>query len=249
VIYAWVRRTVEWSDTEAFRAQLSARFEPQVSLWDRTFDMPYNVFRDRVREIARRNLADADGVRVADWDEIPDGAPVIPLDDDDWIAPFAGPALEDEAAAGGFAWRWPARFVEVPMGPGHRLYLARRRLMPWSAEAWYCSTNNYAMRKGAAEQDVLGKHYVASPRFLEWRRRGWLGIVERPLTAMNRTLASQTSLRFDKPLISQRNLRAKYRRHLRLYRRPVRGDLGWAQPYVEMMGELMSELGPRRGSA
>jgi hypothetical protein len=56
-------------------------------MWNQTFDLPYHVFRQRVRRIAELNLQRVENAVRARWDEIPDGALVAPVDDDDWFAP------------------------------------------------------------------------------------------------------------------------------------------------------------------
>jgi hypothetical protein len=59
---------------------------------------------------------------------------------------------------------------------------------------------------------------------------------------MNRTLASQTSLGFNRPAITRVRLIWKYREYKLLYRRRRPPELAWAQPYVEMMSALMKRL-------
>jgi hypothetical protein len=242
LIFVWVRRTVEWQDERAFRAQLDPRFEPHVERWNETFDLPFHLFRHRVREVARESLANARGITIAEWDAIPDGAVVIPIDDDDWLAPDVGPALEAQLAPDVRGWRWRASFVEVPFGPGHQLYLWRRRLFPWTPEKWYCSTNNYALRKGSATPAIFERHLEASRLFDTWRRAGSVRAFDRPLSAHNRTLGSQTSLRYQQPPRSRPELRRRYGLYRRLYDRRLPADLDWCAPYVEKMGRLMADM-------
>ena len=242
MIYAWVRKTVKWRDEEAFRAQLEPRFAQRVELWDRSFEIPYHLFRHRVREIARESLARAEGVTVVEWDQIPDGALVVPIDDDDWLAPGIGPALEAEHLDGTLGWRWRASSIESPTFLGHRLYLWRRRVLPWLPEKWYCSSNNYALRKGPGAQDLLKNHMLASHRFKSWRREGAVRVIDCALSAINRNLASQTTLRFAQQRLGRAELLRKYRRYRRLYRQPLHEELRWCQPYVARMAELMDDL-------
>ncbi|MBI3769726.1 MAG: hypothetical protein HY271_14730 [Deltaproteobacteria bacterium] len=60
-----------------------------------------------------------------------------------------------------------------------------------------------------------------------------------PLSVMNRTLASMTSLR---SIPSRFGLIRKFRRYKRLYRRALAAELSWCEPYVAMMRDLMDEL-------
>ena len=79
MIYIWVRTSVDWDDEAAVLAQCPPYFRPKLELWNATFAMPFHVFRGRVREIARDNLAAVEGAsRAAAWDEIPDGASGAP---------------------------------------------------------------------------------------------------------------------------------------------------------------------------
>jgi hypothetical protein len=85
VVRIWVRATLDYDDERAFEAQLVDRFREQVALWDSVFVMPYRVFRARVRAIAPENLELVEGAVCSSWEEIPEGALVLPCDDDDWF--------------------------------------------------------------------------------------------------------------------------------------------------------------------
>jgi hypothetical protein len=81
VIHIWVRATLDYDDEDTFREQLRPGFVAQVRLWDEAFEMPYRVFRARVREIARENLARVEGAVCSSSEEIPPGALVLPADE------------------------------------------------------------------------------------------------------------------------------------------------------------------------
>src|SRR5262249_37306645 len=156
VVYIWVRQTVDWADERAVRAQLPDGMPPRVELWDRTFEVPFHAFRHRVREIAALNHSRVEGATAtADWDEIPDGALVLPVDDDDWFAPDAARVIAGAAEPGTAGYVWPSRWVEVPTTAGHRLYLIRHRLVPSLKPMWTCTTNNYSMPKRDRDRDSL----------------------------------------------------------------------------------------------
>jgi hypothetical protein len=244
MIYIWVRATANWEDERAFLAQLDPAFKPKVDVWNDTFDMPFHRFRRETRRIAERNLSRVENAAVADWDEIPEGALVIPVDDDDWFAPNVARVLEESLDPRRTGYFWISSFIEVPINLGHRLAGIRRAIFPRTPPRWICSTNNYAIVKQPDTKLLLEKHTMAS---------GWFGgpgqrqvhRIEQRLSVMNRTLGSQTSLGFWKPSIRRSELLRKFRRYRALYRAPVSRELDWCRPYVAMMAELMGRLNVR----
>jgi hypothetical protein len=245
VIYIWVRRTVDWDDEEGALAQLTDPWLiPKIPVWNATFNISYQRFRRRVAQIAEANHAALVGAVRAEWDEITEGSLVLPVDDDDWFAPTAARVLTAAAEPGVTGYHWRARWIEVPMDLGHRLYLLRRSLLPWTPPKWFCATNNYAMVKRPETKPLLGSHIEAS-RWFEPRAASGDASVKRidgELGLANRTLASQTTLSQRKLTVGRSELIRKFRRHRRLYRRALPAGLDWARPYVAMMGELMDEL-------
>jgi hypothetical protein len=245
VIYIWIRRTVDWRNEDAALDQLTDSWlKPKVPLWNATFNISYQGFRRRVAEIADLNHAGVEGAVRAGWDEIPEGAIVLPVDDDDWFAPAAAHILERERDAAARGYVWANRWIEVPIDLGHRLHHARRRLFPRTPPKWLCGTNNYAMVKSPEAKELLGSHVKAS-RWFEGRVSGPDGSVKRidgVLSVANRTLASQTTLSQRRMTIRRGELVRKYRRYRRLYEQPLPPDLAWCRPYVAMMRELMGEL-------
>jgi hypothetical protein len=246
-IHIWVRRPLDWEDEEAVVAQLAD--SSMVPLWNATFSITYQRFRHRVAQIAQLNHSRVEGAVVSGWDEIPDGALVVPVDDDDWFAPGAARMLEAETDPDAIAYLWTSRWIEVPIDLGHRLYLLRRRLFPRTPPKWICSTNNYAMVKSPETRKPLGDHVSGSRWFDGPVERGDPSVkrIDPPLSVANRTLASQTTLlTLRKREIGRRELLRKYRRHIELYERPLPPELDWCRPYVEMMAGLMGELEIRR---
>jgi hypothetical protein len=247
MIYIWVRQTVDWLDEDAFWAQVPPRFKPRAEVWNANLNMPFHLFRHRVRQIAELNLSRVEGATVvAEWDEIPDGAQVVPVDDDDWFAP-------DLAAVLGAEWdaepgvHWTGSWIGIPSEFGHRVHLVRRALLPFTRPLWTCESNNYAMLKGQDNRAELAEHGVACEWF-DGPGQGAVKKIGRRLSVNNRTLGSQTSLRPTKRRgeIDRARLLQRLRRYKRLYRRPPWGrGLGWCRPYMAMMDELMRELEPR----
>ena len=246
MVYIWIRATCDWSDEQAFLEQLDPDFEPLLELWNDTFDMPYHRFRARVFEIARTNLAEVRGATVAEWDDIPDGALVMPTDDDDWFGPHAAETLERVRRPGVEAYVWEASFAETPMSLGHRVYLTRRVLMPWWSPRWSCSTNTYAMPKSEARQEQLRHHMKASARVDSAAPGEVLTLPDR-LSLINRSIASRTQLAAgdrNRPS-TPAELRRKLERYRRRYRRIDLSKTPWAEPHVAQMAELTDELQPR----
>jgi hypothetical protein len=238
--HIWIRATVDWEDEAAFLAQAPADIASKVGLWNETLSIPFHLFRHRVRQIAERNHARVEGAVVSGWDDIPDGALVLPVDDDDWFAPDAPAALRQAVDPDVAAYHWPGAWVEVPMGPGHRFYLARRRLLPWTPEKWIFSTNNYAVLKREGAHRLAAGH-VAASRWAWGEGAGSLRRIDRRLSVINRTLGSRTALRPQKPLTRELLVR-KFRAYRRVYDRPVPPDLAWSAPYRKEMSALMAEL-------
>ena len=247
--YIWVRATVPWDDAELARAQVRPDLRQRLDLWNETFNMPYQRFRQRVGEIADLNHSRVEGALRADWDQIPDGALVMPVDDDDWFAPDAARLLATEVVPSARGYLWTSRWIEVPISAGHRFYLIRRRLLPASPPKWVCTTNNHAMPKDEEAREILGNHITAS-RWFKPRIGGDVKRVQRELSVANRTLASMTSLRIHHPRHSfgRAELLRRFQRYKRLYHDVDTGGLDWSRPYVTMMAELMDQLEPADGS-
>ena len=72
-----MRATVDWEDERAFLAQASPDFRAKVEVWNDSFNIPFHVFRRRVREIGELSLGRVEGAVRARWGEIPDGGVVL----------------------------------------------------------------------------------------------------------------------------------------------------------------------------
>jgi hypothetical protein len=244
MIYVWVRATVDWEDESAFLAQLNPNFKPQVDAWNDTFDIPFHRFRYEIRRIAELNLSRVENVVVADWDEIPEGALVLPVDDDDWFAPNVACVLEESFDPRMTGYFWISSFVEVPANFRHRLGTIRRAIFPRTPPRFICSSNNYALVKQPDTKLLLRNHIVAS-RWVVGPGRARVRRIEQRLSVMNRTLASQTSLGFRGPAIRRSVLLRKFRRYRSLYSAPLALELDWCRPYVAMMADLIGRLNVR----
>jgi hypothetical protein len=247
VIYIFVRATVDWADEQAVLAQLPPGFRAKVDLWNETFTVPYHAFRHEVRKIARKNLSAVLDAECPALEDIPEGALVLPVDDDDWFAPDIGRALEKARVPGVAGYYWISSFIEIPIHLRHRLGLVRRAMFPATPPMWICTTNNYAVVHTPASHALLRSHKYAS---------GWFGDhledvrkIDERLSVMNRTLASQTSLGWPRErALARSTLLRKFRSYQRLYEEPLPPELAWCEPYFTLMGDLMRELkvrGPR----
>ena len=244
MVRIWVRATLDYDDERAFEAGLLPDFREQVALWDATFTMPFRVFRSRVRAIARENLASVEGAACATWDEIPQGALVLPCDDDDWFRPDIASVLERELRPGAAGARWTSSFLQVPIDLRHQLGMWRERVLGPRPQ-FHCTTNNYALFASEASKELLSNHLRASA-WVAAQPPGDVALVRERLSLMNRTLASRTSLGHVGVPISRRRLLRKLARYRRLYERPLSPELAWAQPHVQRMRALMAELEPAR---
>jgi hypothetical protein len=250
---------VDWQDEEAVLAQVPPRFAPRMELWNSTINMPFHLFRHRVSEIASLNLSRVEDAVCAEWGEIPVGARVAPVDDDDWFAPDLASVLEREwGSVEGISW--PNTWIGMPVDLGHRLYLIRRTLLPFTAPHLTCDTNNYALVKDADNKLLFALHDMATAWF-DRPRWGAVKRIDHRLSVVNRSLGSQTSLRPKLPLLNPRarrvahpklreitksDLLLRLRRHKKLYRRwRWQREPAWSRPYVEMMADLMDELEAR----
>lgn len=240
--FIWVRTSVDWDDEAAVLAQCPPYFRSKFELWNATFAMPFHVFRGRLREIARENLARVDGATCAAWEEIPNGAVVLPVDDDDWFAPDAAAALERLWDGRGGGCSWTSTFFEVPLNRRHAVGKVIRRRAPWVPlkPMWRCTTNNYALVKAPGTRALAVSHM----RAMDWFEQHDPPRLPVRLSAMNRTLASQTSLGNRGPAISRRALLRRYARYRRLYRQLGTAP-AWCVPLIARMDELMAELEPR----
>jgi len=240
VVYLFVRKTLDWQDESAFYSQLSPAFAPKVDAWNRTFRMPYHLFRHAIRMVAIRNHESVVGLTASAWESIPDGAVVVPSDDDDWFAPDLTEWISRRMAHDDYGIHWTQSVLEVPINAMHRARLCARAVFPWMRPKWLCATNSYAIRK-TSDVTVAVSHVAASRRF--GSGDVCVSFIPQKLSIHNRSLASITSMGFGKPTISTALLRRKADEYRRLYDQPLRAkELEWAKSEVAAMKDVMAEL-------
>ena len=243
-IYIVIRRTLEWRDDEAVRAELKPELRSKCETWNRAFGMPYNQFRQRLKEIAQGNLDRVTDCAIAPIEAVPPGAMVARVDDDDWFAPDLATRIRaaHDPTVKGYHWtpyvlepqrvrrRWPWDFLGLggpPPGAGPITFT--------------CETNHYAVVHADGWVERTKKHSEASRLFDE--RPSDVRRVPSMLSLQNKSLASQSVLNWGKPTVDPDMLRRRFRRYRKFYRRTeLPSPLAWAAPYVEMMAELMDDL-------
>jgi len=236
-----IRKTLDWADEAAFRAQVPDNMRAGVEMWNSTFKMPYHYYRRELKRIAQLNLARIQGAVCVALGEIPEGAVAVPVDDDDWFAPWLAQVLE-KSMDNHLGCFWHRRFLEVATTLPHRLGMVRRALFPDTRGRWFCTTNNYAVVYGPRTADLLNSHTRASQWFLAHPSEVFE--IGQSLSLMNRSLASTTHL-YSHLRLSRALLLRKHRRYLKRYEKPAPHDLAWCEPYLAMLRELHSRLHPR----
>ena len=268
-VYICIRRTADWKDTAGYRARLIAGFVPHVNAWDATFRTCYQEFRAAIADITMDSLRAVRGAVIAPYDDVPEGAIVMPCDDDDWTAPHAAEVLAEFFAGAHDRAVWTQTVLQVPLDWMHAVKIRAGKVWPrLNPPRWFCSTNNYALRKREGNYNFFMNHSMASK---ELAADPGLLRIHRRLTLQNRNLASKTSMvgvrypyyaqvngvvrlanlndpaheiRESVPPRPSRHLLRKFKKYLRLYDRyvPQDPDLEWATPYVHAMRDLTLSL-------
>ena len=238
-IHVCVRSTLDWRDGALVQARILPGFRPKLDAWNATFDMPYHLFRQRLRDIARLNLSRVEGAMCAAVEDVAPGQVIVPIDDDDWLAPDLASHLIEAYEPSVRGYLWSSHVIELPRRiPGSLRRLARflgRR------DRHLCKTNNYAVVSEPTLRPFVFSHVKASHYFTA--NPSDVKRVPGVLAIQNRTLASQTVLGWDRPSISRDELVALLRRYRGLYSSwRLRAEAAWARPYVDMMAGLMEEI-------
>lgn len=240
-VHICIRRTLDWSDPAGVSAGIDPGFRQKFETWNATFDMPYAEFRRRMVEIATLNLSRVEGARLTPLAEVPPGAWIVPIDDDDWLAPDLVARVRRLLDAPVTGCRWRREVIE-PLDDrrGPRAWLRRRRAL----EHFVCASNNHAILNTPEIAPLVRNHVLASEYFdahpAELRR------TPRFLAIQNRNPASQTALALREPTISRDRLVGVLDRYQGLYAGwKLRRSLRWAQPCLDRMAELVDSVGLR----
>jgi len=244
LLYIVVRKTTDWTNEVAVRAQLPSGFEPLVDLWNDTFEMPYHFFRQQLKDIARDNLAQVEGAVSTTLEKVPSGALIAPIDDDDWFSPDMARIVASSRENGYRGYRWPSRFLEVPPNFDQWLGAWRRWLIPSTPLTWLCTTNNHVVEKISEADRIIGSHVEATRWFVA--NEPLVKVLDVPLSVQNRNIASQTALLFKSGTMMTRSKLLRRRRQYRgLYRKLPRGLPEWSRLWIARMAGLMETLEPR----
>jgi hypothetical protein len=238
-IYLCVRRTLDWENARIVEAHVRPDFRPKMHTWNATFDMPYHEFRHRLKQIAQANLERVAGAVRAPLDEVPAGAIVVPVDDDDWLSPELANRLRavHDSPLAGYLW---ARHVVEPRVPLRR----RAWFWLWSFKRSTCATNDYAVPRRPDIEPLVMNHLRAGRYFDENRAR--IRRIPELLSIQNRNLASQTAMAWRRPSITREELAANFARYRTLYASiELPGGLEWARPCVDQMAGLMRQIAVR----
>jgi len=235
-VYVSVRRTLEWADEAHVRAHLIPAFRPKLEVWNATFDVPYHLFRHRLKRIAQESLAQVEGAVCARLDAVPDGAVVIPVDDDDWLAPDLALRLRERYAPEMKGYLWVRSVLEPRVPPRRRLWY-----WLWSWKKSVCDTNNYAIVWRPDTEELVRRHLRAGRYFAA--HAALIARVPGVLAIQNRNVSSQTAMGWHRASISRDELVRSYRRYRALYDSVALPEaLAWARPHVARMAELMRDL-------
>ena len=238
-LYICVRSTLPWHDEAAVAAALVPELRQPVEMWNAIFDLRYARFRVRLMEIAQLNLGRVENAKVARLEEVPPGALVVPVDDDDWFSPELAHRLLAEGRPNAQGFHWNRYNLEPPRRKRSWSWTHRRRTRDTSPHT--CGTNNYAVRNLPELRRAVTNHVWASRHFDANVSR--VTRLEASLSVQNRSLASRSRLVGAGTAMTRDALIEKSRRYQRFYDRSrLPPEVAWAQPYVAAMAELMHSI-------
>lgn len=238
-IHICIRATLDWQDRALVEGQILACFRSKLDAWNATFDMPYHLFRQRVHRIAQLNLDRVEGATYSAMERVPSDHLIVPVDDDDWFAPDLAERLRKEFDPSVRGYLWSCHVIEPP----RRIRSSFRRIagLLGRPDRFICGTNNYAVVSTPGLRHLALNHVKASRHFDA--RPSDIKRIPATLAIQNRTLASQTTLAWNRPSIRREELVILLSRYRDLYSSwKLPPSLSWAKPYVDMMAELMQSI-------
>jgi hypothetical protein len=240
-LFVAVRRTLDWDNERHVRENLKPGFRAKYESWNATFRMPYHMFRSRLREIARLNWSRVAEVSVVPLAEVPPGALVAPVDDDDWFAPDLAAGVRESYQPGVRGYHWTCSILDAQRVRRRWFGLLGRPKRRLDAPKFTCETNGYAVVNEDGWRELAGSHSEASRHFDD--HSTLVKRIPQVLSVQNKSLASQSVLDWGKPTVDREFLRRRFRRYRGFYGRvALPTSTSWATPYVGLMAELMRDL-------
>ena len=248
LVHICVRRTLPWHDEAAVAASLDPIVRSRVELWNHIFKVSYAAFRHRMTQIAQQNWSRVEQAQVTALEQIPPGALVAPVDDDDWFSPELGRRLLAERSASLHGYHWNRYVLETPRRPRRWPFARPRRSTDTSR--YTCSSNNYAVSNLPELKPAIESHVAASRMFDACPGR--VKHVDASLSLQCRSLASSSVLSGERRAMSPRaalaplthdGLIAMLRGLRRFYDRlRLPPEVAWAEPSAAAVAELLREM-------
>lgn len=240
------------TSTSVMSAEQRQGFLTAIRLWNRTFSMSYFEYRQRLKEIAElswtriRNLDLV--LRRPDLSAILDSLDeyiVLPVDDDDWFHPDIADVLRRRWRPSVDAFHWPdGLYRPVPFQErfdqsAHQIRLILRKLHADFATNGYALTRTGLSKcKAPLRGRVLAFHWAAGKTY---RQDGFeCCLVDRPLSASNKSLASRTNLQ---SLVDRSHLLRNVP-HLMRRTTDIPQSLHWTREYIALTESLNLALCP-----
>jgi hypothetical protein len=218
-----------------------------VALWNATFNVTYAAFRHRMTQIARANWRRIEHTRLTPLEQIPPGALVAPVDDDDWFSPEIGRRLLAERSASLHGYHWNRYLLEPPRRPRRWPFARPRRARDTSA--YTCSSNNYAVVNLPELKPAIDSHLKADEIFTAGLGR--VKHVDASLSLQCRNLASTSALSSRHlptpagvgPPLTRQGLIEKLQRQRAFYDRlRLPPEVAWAESSAAAVAELLREM-------
>jgi hypothetical protein len=212
-----------------------------LGLWDEIFNLGYFEFRARAKELAETTYQNVDVIKGRDAllkeCKKPGNAYIVPIDDDDWIAPHLSQVLDSKKAP---LVHWTMRETVTSRNT------SSFRLPPHWFRSCSFAVSKDLIRKHSRLTTLLS-HHVSAGFYL--KRIKARAVVKQALTVANRTVASVGRMRRRYESVKKRRRgdarenfkKAMFREAFRLSEKKTCG-CDWAIPYVEENAFLHQQL-------
>jgi len=233
--YIYLRTDINWL---TFRPEnYNNGVDKVISIWNKTFTMPHNIFRHKLQLLAQESLQNVSNASIIKnvSDLYNTNCLIIPIDDDDWLSPNLVTTLESiEDIDQFYGIRWESYH-------------------PWGDKNYYiyCSTDNYAINPRHAHplsvHIPLLSHSAASVLFYhydyELNKIPRLPIkqIQATLSAVNKNIGSTTTLKEHR---DDGTLHLLYSQCQKLLNNECKKMAhSWVFPYLSKLQDIYNELG------